>query len=207
MDQQSIPEGRAPVAPLAEFVERVEHDGRLDALVSRFSPLARRLGSGPLAPMLRGDPLGHALHPMLTDIPIGCFTSSFLLDLLGGRRSRRASQALIGLGLISLAPTAAAGLADWDSIADAPRRRVGVVHAAFNVVAGLIYFWSWRQRRRDHHVRGIVIGLAGATVASAGGFLGGHLAFARGAGVGERGEPETAGALDDEHALDGKIGG
>src|SRR6187402_3905469 len=89
---------------LAGFVERVEHDGRLDALVSKLGPLARRIADGPQAPLLRGDPLGHALHPMLTDLPIGFFTSSFMLDLAGGRRGRHASQTLIGLGLISLVP-------------------------------------------------------------------------------------------------------
>jgi uncharacterized membrane protein len=144
---------------------------------------------------------------MLTDLPIGFFTSSFLLDLVGGRRARRASQTLIGVGLISLVPTAAAGLVDWDAIPDAPRRRAGAAHAAVNGAAGLLYLWSWWQRRQDHHVRGVGLGLTGATLASAAGFLGGHLAFAQHAGVGERGEPNTSAERDDEHALDGKIGG
>ena len=159
------------------------------------------------APLLRGDPLGHALHPMLTDLPIGFFTSSFLLDLVGGRQARKASQRLIGIGLISLVPTAAAGLVDWESIPDAPRRRAGAAHAAFNSAAGFLYLGSWWQRRQDHHLRGVGLGLAGATLATVGGFLGGHLAFAQHAGVGERGEPDTPAELEDEHALDGKIGG
>ena len=193
--------------PLAEFVDRAEHDRRLDSLVDKLGPLARRIADGPQASFLRGDPLGHALHPMLTDLPIGFFTSSFLLDLVGGRRARHASQTLIGIGLISLVPTAAAGLVDWDSIPDAPRRRVGAAHATFNGAAGLLYLWSWWKRRQDHQVRGIGLGVAGATMASAGGFLGGHLAFAQRAGVGERGEAERPAELGDEHRLDGKIGG
>jgi len=200
-------EERATLSQLADLVDRVEHESRLDGLASMLSPLANRLSAGPQAPILRGDPLGHALHPLLTDIPIGCFTSSCLLDLVGGRRSRRASQALVGIGLLSLAPTAAAGLVDWQPIADSPRRRAGAVHAVCNTVAGLLYFWSWRQRRRDHHFRGVAIGLAGAAVASVAGYLGGHLAFARHTGIGERGEPESPALLEDEHALDGKIGG
>jgi uncharacterized membrane protein len=193
--------------PLAKVVDRVEHDRRLDALVDKLGPLARRVADGPQASLLRGDPLGHALHPMLTDLPIGFFTSSFLLDLVGGRRARRASQTLIGVGLISLVPTAAAGLVDWDAIPDAPRRRAGAAHAAVNGAAGLLYLWSWWQRRQDHRVRGVGLGLAGATLASAAAFLGGHLAFAQHAGVGERGEPDTPAEREDEHALDGKIGG
>ena len=198
---------RPMAAPLAGFVERVEHAARLDAVARRLSPLATRLANGPQAPILRGDPLGHALHPLLTDIPYGCWTSSFLLDLLGGRRSRPASRTLIGIGLISFVPTAAAGLVDWDSVADDPRRRAGVVHAAFNSGAAILYSCSWWQRRRNRHVRGIAYGLAAGAVASVGGFLGGHLAFADATGVGERGQPADPAVLDDEHALDGKIGG
>ena len=204
MDEHTTIRGSQPAVQL---VERVEHDTRLDRLVDKLAPLARRIANGPQAPLLRGEPLGHALHPMLTDLPIGFFTSSFLLDLVGGRRGRHASQTLIGVGLISLVPTAAAGLVDWDSLPDTPRRRAGAVHAACNGAAGLLYLWSWWQRHRDHHVRGIGLGLAGATLASVGGFLGGHLAFAQQAGVGERGEPDTPAELEDEHALDGKIGG
>jgi uncharacterized membrane protein len=186
-------------------VERLAQDRRLDNLVKTLGPVARRIGDAPQASMLRGDPLGHALHPMLTDLPVGFFSSSFLLDLVGGRRSRRASQTLIGAGLISLVPTAAAGLADWDAIPDASRRRTGAAHAALNGGAGLLYIGSWWQRRRGHHLRGIAYGLAGATLASVAGFLGGHLAFAAGVGVGERGGPDVAAV--DAHALDGQIGG
>jgi uncharacterized membrane protein len=193
--------------PLATFVDRIERERRLDVVADKLRPLARRLAEGPQASVLRGDPLGHALHPMLTDLPIGFFTSSFMLDLVGGRRARRASQRLIGLGLISLLPTAAAGLVDWESIPDAPRQRAGAVHAAVNVAAGLLYLGSWTQRRHGHHVRGLGLGLGGAALASVGGFLGGHLAFAQRAGVGERGEPDTPAEREDQHALDGKIGG
>jgi uncharacterized membrane protein len=193
--------------PLAKFVASVEHDGRLDAVVTKLAPLARRIAHGPQASLLRGDPLGHALHPMLTDLPIGFFTSSFLLDLVGGRPARQASQRLIGFGLISLVPTAAAGLVDWDAIPDAPRRRAGAAHAALNSAAALLYLSSWWQRRQNRHLRGVGLALAAATVTSAAGFLGGHLAFAQHTGVGERGEPDTPAELEDEHALDGKIGG
>src|SRR3954447_12122372 len=53
---------------------------------------------------LGGDWLGHPLHPMLTDLPIGFWTGSFLLDIFGGRKSRRASAAFVGLGVASAAP-------------------------------------------------------------------------------------------------------
>jgi nitrite reductase/ring-hydroxylating ferredoxin subunit len=42
---------------------------------------------------------------------------------------------------------------------------------------------SWLARRRGHHSRGVLWGLAGSTVATGGGFLGGHLVQRLGLGV------------------------
>ena len=39
----------------------------------------------PLKDALSGTWLGHPLHPLLTDLPIGFWTSAFTLDLVGGR--------------------------------------------------------------------------------------------------------------------------
>ncbi len=44
---------------------------------------------------LSGSWLGHALHPLLTDVVIGSFISATLLDLLGGDDTGRASERLI----------------------------------------------------------------------------------------------------------------
>lgn len=92
--------------------------------------------------MLRGDWLGDALHPLLTDFPVGCWLSAGLLDLVGGRGSRKASQRLIGFGLLMVPPTAAAGLSDWSRDQRPRVRRVGAVHAVGNVVASLLYLRS-----------------------------------------------------------------
>ena len=48
--------------------------------------------------VLGGDWLGHPLHPLLTDLPIGFWTSSFVLDFAGKRAagaqlSRRSARA------------------------------------------------------------------------------------------------------------------
>src|ERR1700737_429346 len=48
---------------------------------------------------LHGTWLGHALHPVLTDIPIGFWTGSLLLDLVGAGKSA---------GVLSAAGSAAA---------------------------------------------------------------------------------------------------
>ena len=163
--------------PLDAVVDRLEHAARLDPLVDRLEPVAASLGSGTRGAVLRGEWMGNPLHPLLTDIVIGCWTSSFMLDIVGGRRSRHASQRLIGIGLLSMAPTAAAGAADWNEIDEQPSRRVGVAHAVSNTVAGALYFMSWRSRRRGNHISGVTFGIAGAAVATVGGHLGGHLVF------------------------------
>jgi uncharacterized membrane protein len=178
---------------LRSAVRGIEHEERLDRVAEQFDRIAAPVADGPRGDALRGRWLGHALHPLLTDFPMGCWLSAGLLDLVGGRRSRGAAQRLVGLGLVAAVPTAAAGMADWTAAKERdPRiRRVGVVHGLGNLVVGATYWRSWRARRRGHHLRGIAWGLAGGTLAWGTGWLGGHLALAYGAGDGERGMEES----------------
>ena len=59
---------------------------------------------------------------------------------------------------------------------DAEARRIGAVHAALNTAALVLYAASW-SARRHHHLRGIALGLAGATAATAAAYFGGELVF------------------------------
>ncbi len=166
-----------------ELAERI---GDVEALDTIAEPL-QRAGNGLLADestrrVLEGEWLGHPLHPLLTDIPIGAFTSAVLLDVIGGRRSRRAAGILVGVGLAASVPTAAAGLADWLHTRGS-ERRVGVVHVAANSVGMLWFTRSLWARLRGRHVRGAAYALVGMAATSAGGYLGGHLAYSRGVGV------------------------
>jgi hypothetical protein len=95
--------------------------------------------------------------------------------------------------LLFVPPTVASGWADWSSTTDQRVKRVGVVHAVGNVVVAALYFFSWRARRREHHARGKVLGLLGGTLAWATGYLGGHMSFARGSSVEERGFDGSSG--------------
>jgi len=129
--------------------------------------------------------LGHALHPLMTDLPIGAWTSATILDLVGGESSRPAAQKLVGIGLAAAAPTAWTGWTDWADTepGNDPVRRLGIVHAAANSTAALFYGLSLAARRRGSHTTGVLFGLAGAGAMGAGGWLGGDLVFARGVGV------------------------
>lgn len=64
---------------------------------------------------------------------------------------------------------------------DGAERRVGLVHAALTAAALSLYGASWLVRGRGR--RGMSLAIAGAGLLGAGGWLGGHLAYALGVGV------------------------
>ena len=120
--------------------------------------------------------------------------SAGLLDMFGGRSSRRAAQRLVASGVLLTPPAVASELAEYREIDQQRTRRVAVVHAGGNTIAALLYFSSWRSRRRGKHARGVFLSTLGALCTWGTGYLGGHLAFARGAGMGERGVIDLASA-------------
>jgi uncharacterized membrane protein len=179
------------VTPAASTT-RIADDRRLDGAVDALSRVADRVLADPrVRSTLRGEWLGHPLHPMLTDLPVGFWTSAFVLDL-GGRRWASAADAMVGAGLLTVLPTAAAGLADWRT-RDRRDRRVGIAHAGANLAATVLYAGSLGHRLRGHRLRGIALGMAGAAAATVGGYLGGHLAF----GAAEQ-EPAADGIVDQQ---------
>ncbi|MDQ6728316.1 MAG: Rieske 2Fe-2S domain-containing protein [Actinomycetota bacterium] len=160
--------------------------GGLEALDTVAKPVASKVsdvvGHGALKDALSGTWLGHPLHPLLTDVPIGFWTSSFMLDLVGGRGGRKASKRLLGLGILSALPTAAAGLSDWsDTLGE--ERRIGTAHAIGNTAALVLYTLSWRARGKGSWSKGVALGFLGAGAATVGGYLGGHLIAIMGVGV------------------------
>jgi nitrite reductase/ring-hydroxylating ferredoxin subunit/uncharacterized membrane protein len=166
-----------------------ESVGRLDGLDGPAEAVARKvrglLDPGAVKDAISGTWLGHPLHPLLTDIPIGSWSSAAVLDLVGGRQSRAGAERLVGIGILAAVPTAITGTSDWaDSTpADATVRRIGAVHAVANTAALLLYGSSLRARRRGRHRRGVLLGMAGLGALAAGGHLGGHLSYDKGVGV------------------------
>jgi uncharacterized membrane protein len=156
----------------------LEQDERLDPVVDALGRVTAPFGRQPARAALGGDWMGHALHPSLTDLPLGLWTATTVLDLFGGSAARPAAQRLLGIGLLSAAPTAASGWVEWHRT-ERPVQRVGVVHAALNVTAIALYAGSWGARHRDRHRAGTALALAGAGAAAAAGYLGGHLTSAR----------------------------
>jgi nitrite reductase/ring-hydroxylating ferredoxin subunit/uncharacterized membrane protein len=193
--------GRLPAGNVAwRMVGRLEADERLGEVAHTARELLARCTPPPaVRDALSGSWLGHPLHPMLTDLPIGFWTSAWALDLLAPRRSRDAARLLVGLGVLSAVPVVLTGASDWfDTTGRA--QRVGVVHAAANLGAVACYAASWAARRRGHTARGIALSMAGAGVATVGGYLGGHLTQVLGVGIDASRAPD---ALDEwARALD-----
>ena len=106
-DRLTPPRAHAAVRKLADI-------GALDAPAKKLASTVRKvIRPGKLKDALSGTWLGHPVHPPLTDVPIGTYTSALLLDWLGGRRSQPAADRLIALGLLSTLPVVASGYSDW----------------------------------------------------------------------------------------------
>jgi nitrite reductase/ring-hydroxylating ferredoxin subunit/uncharacterized membrane protein len=164
-------------------IERVRS---LDAVGKVLSEaVSKVVRPGRTKDLLAGTWLGHPVHPMLTDVPIGAWTSAFVLDLFGGRQARRAADALVGVGVLAAVPTAATGLSDLADVEHSQQRILGTAHALGNVTAVALYGGSFLARRRGRRNLGVRLATLGAAVVTGSGFIGGHLAYRKGVGVDE----------------------
>lgn len=128
--------------------------------------------------LLSGTTIGHPMHPMLTDIPIGTWMAASVLDAIGGESAQPAARTLIGTGIAAAIPTALAGLNDWGDTYG-PETRIGLAHAAGVHGALALYGASLVARARGRGRFGKVLGFAGLGTLVASAYLGGHLSFTR----------------------------
>jgi len=191
-----------------DLIRRLEEAEPLD----RFAkPLAAAVGRivrpRTVRNLLSGTYLGHPLHPMLTDVPIGAWCMSTLLDTMGGPSAERAADLLVTAGVLAAVPTAASGLNDW-SDTYGPDTRVGFAHAVANTAALSLYAASLSSRAHGRRTRGKALGLAGFTVLLAGSYLGGHLSFVRGVNINrtawQEGPQDWTAVLADAELPDGE---
>jgi nitrite reductase/ring-hydroxylating ferredoxin subunit len=166
---------------LHRLAERTE---RLSALDRIAGPLAlnadRAMRAARVKSVLSGSWLGHPLHPLATDAVIGSWALAAILDRRG---EADAARTLVGLGVLAAVPTAASGASDWADAVDPRARRMGLVHAASNVVALLLNATSYLARHAGRHDVGVRLTAGSAIPLAVGGFLGAHMAYARGVGV------------------------
>lgn len=167
--------------PALELVARLEDADWLDPLAKSVRKVVRNVVRPAWArDLLHGVPLGHPVHPLAVQVPLGAWVSAAVLDAAPGNEA--AAGILVGVGTAAAVPAAVAGFTDWTQL-HSQQQRVGLVHAAANLAATTLYAVSLAQRVRGRHGSGRVLGFLGLAVVSAGGFLGGHLTYRQAAGV------------------------
>lgn len=156
-------------------------DKPAETLKTAVTPILGEKAPSALKDLLYGNWLGHPLHPLLTDVSLGGWTTSAAMDLIG---EERAADLALKLGTLSAGATAITGAAQWyDATTDEEPRRLGFLHASMNTVALGFYIASWMLRDQDKRTAGITTAWIGHTIATASGFIGGHLAYNLGIGV------------------------
>ncbi|GAB2768262.1 hypothetical protein GCM10027072_79070 [Streptomyces bullii] len=95
------------------LLDRLERESRADAVIDALRKGVQALPLRGGRDLLHGRWLGHPVHPLMVQVPIGSWLSAAVLDLrLGGggvaapgRRSREAALLVgVGLGLTQLGP-------------------------------------------------------------------------------------------------------
>src|SRR3712207_2735438 len=82
----------------AGLLDRIESSHAADRLSDAAAKVSETIVPE-RAGLLRGERLSHSVHPPLTDVPIGCWTSASILDLVGGSEARRPATLLVGTGV------------------------------------------------------------------------------------------------------------
>ncbi len=181
--KEGVPMASTMARATTRLTDLIERSPALDAVAKPLAAgVSKLIPRGPINDILSGTVSGHPAHPALVLAPLGAWLSATALDLFGGRGSRDAAQRLLGIGNLAALPAALSGANDWMDTRG-PEQRVGVVHGLANVGGLTLFTASWLARRRGDHRTGVVLSLFGMALATGSGWLGGHLAYARGVGV------------------------
>src|SRR3954470_18442602 len=129
---------------------------------------------------LHGTWLGHPLHPVLVQVPVGSWLSAGLLDAVPPLRP--AATAMIGTGVLASVPAALSGAADW-SEQEPGVRRLGALHALLNTTALGLYAGSLVARGKGRGGLGRVLSYSGLGLATVSASIGGHMSYAQSSGA------------------------
>lgn len=218
-EQKSWAETPPMNPPLRRLIgEFVESQTWLDKLASPIqNSLLAFFGqpgqpSRKLKDILNGTWLGHALHPVFTDVPLGAWSGTTLLDFAWlGREDEgiaRGADLTLLLGLAGATGAAVTGLTDWSDL-DGTDRRVGLMHGLLNGSITLMYLASLVLRLTGLRRAGIAFSTSGYLVSLFSAYLGGELSFAKGIGVNhvawEGGSDDFVAVMDEQDLLEGKL--
>ena len=162
----------------------------LDTIADALSKGVRRVydAAGPAGQQAKnaahGVWLGHPLHPVFTDIPIGAWTTALAMDAAadGDPGMHRAATFAMGVGLAGALGAAVTGLTDW-SETQGESRRTGLVHGLLNIAATTLMAAAWLQRRQHRGARGRACAWTGLAIAAGSAYIGGDLVYRQRVGV------------------------
>ncbi len=175
---------------LTENIEQtLTESGAVKGLATAIQKLMTAIFNTPLRPLktfLSGTWLGHPLHPVLTDVPVGGWTAAILFDLLalifGVKTLGLASGIAIGLGVLAALAAIATGFADWMDV-DPPELAVGITHAIINIAATILFAISFFVLWANNWTIGwsdFGLAILGYLTVTVGAFIGGSLVFRQG---------------------------
>ena len=218
-EQKSWAETPPMNPPLRHIIgEVVESQTWLDKLAAPFQNWILKLFGLPGQPsrkikdLLNGTWLGHSLHPVLTDVPLGAWTSMMVLDLAGLSKEEagtsRSSDLLLLLGILGATGAAVTGVTDWSDL-DGTDRRVGFLHGLLNGSVLLINIASLALRLTGRRRAGMALSTTGYLASLCAAYLGGELAFAKGIGVNhvawEGGSDDFVAVMNVKELAEGKL--
>ena len=166
----------------------------LDAVAAIFGAIVggfyKLPGTGAIKTLLHGTwPLGHPLHPAITDITIGAYTAAFALDVLylfsRDTTLLQAADFVLIVAFASSLVSILSGLTDWNDT-DAEERRTGMLHGLIMVVATMLFTSSILIRLNgglDQRSLAIALSSLGWIVMLVGAFFGGEMPYGYGTQV------------------------
>jgi nitrite reductase/ring-hydroxylating ferredoxin subunit/uncharacterized membrane protein len=129
----------------------------------------------PIQNFLNGTWLGHPVHAVVTDVPIGALTVSLVADLI--------SQPLVAdvslfLGILAMIASAVTGAADYTEV-DGTARNRATVHSVIMVASLVVYAVSLliRSGQPADRLLPILLAIAGYVLLSLGAAIGGDLVY------------------------------
>jgi nitrite reductase/ring-hydroxylating ferredoxin subunit/uncharacterized membrane protein len=148
------------------------------------------------------------LHPVLTDVPIGAWTTALVfdgLDLATGKKPlRHAADASLVFGILGAFGAAATGLSDWRYLSGGSRR-MGIAHGLLNTVGLTLIIVSLVQRATGRRNAARLTFLTGYSINGMAAHIGGELSYHYGLRVDrnvfEKAGPDEFTAVLDENDL------
>ena len=174
--------------PPAPWLERLS-----DGLQRVIGKLAGNTGKPPRLwkSLLSGTWLRHPLHPLLTDVPVGAWLLTVILDIIWliapttNAWAARGAEVTVLIGVLAGLAAVATGSADWSDTYGA-ERRTGLYHGALNTLATIVYIVSTILRftsTSGDSALAAILGFIGFAILTVGAYLGGTMVFDHGTQV------------------------